>query len=209
MILNAETRRTTDTRFIIRAGSQQALHVACDWEARFKCRPHFVRNEIRIQFSRKCRFSGESFDRAWANTGRFVGSTVIASLSQKKTNISASQICASRVTKLLAAAGRLSDSYNKLLIQASAEYCARVLKGLREGLADHVHLLGEIRKLTSQEQDLLSQYAGNRSDVSLLGLQVFEDRFMSIQEEAERLGIFPRLSNIPIDQLFERQEPRA
>jgi hypothetical protein len=205
MFLNSQTFRTTDTRFILRAGSREMTETGCDWEARFKYRPRFVRNEIRFQVARKCRFSGESFDRIWANTGRLVGASFFpGSLIRKRPNVTVAQLCANRLTKLRSSAERLSDSYNKLLIQASAEYCMRVLKGVREDLPAHQRLLTEIRKLTSQEQDLLSQFSGYMDELALLNLQVFEDRFMRIQEESERLGVFPRLNSIPIDQLFDR-----
>jgi len=100
---------------------------------------------------------------------------------------------------------RIPDSYNKLLIQASCEYCLRVLGKLCTEVPGHRELLADIRKLISSEQDLLIH--GTRDQVgtvALLNLQVLEDRFSSVQERSEHLGILATIEKMPIDQLFDR-----
>jgi hypothetical protein len=193
-------------RFATRVSAMGCPVETNDWECRFKFRPSVVRNHLRLHVNRQCRFSGESFDRIWSHTDRLFGATVSVFLGARPGGqVKVSQLCSDRLRRVLRAAEGLPDSYNKLLIQASAEYCLRVLQSVREDDLEHVQLVTEIRKLASHQQDLLSQYTrGDAATLGLLNLQLTEDRFIVIQEKSERLGLLPRLSEIPVDQLMRR-----
>lgn len=210
MFLNSQTLETTSTRYLFRLNPahtvRNAESPARSWEARFKCSLHVVRNEIRIQVNRNCRFAGKSFDQVWSNTGHLVGKSVLTALIPTTVNIKVAQLCTDRIVNMLSAALKLPDSYNKLLIRASAEYCLRVVRKLREDLTEHQKLLTEIRKFTLQEQDLMSRAVTleDISEFALLDLQAFEDKFLRIQEEADRLGISRRLSDIPVAELVDQ-----
>lgn len=206
MLINSETFGVTSTRYLVRANAFGAIcsqgdRPASEWAARFKCRLHPLRSELRFQVNNQVRFSGKSFTQVWRNTGHIVGSSAVLRLSPTTTNVSVAQLCSDRIARLLASSTRLPDSYNKLLIRASGQYCQVVVPKLREERPEHQELLSEIRRFISQEQDLISQYSTETQALALLDLQLFDDKFLRIQNAADRLGLLGRLNNLPISAL--------
>jgi hypothetical protein len=204
MFFNSEGLQTTNTRSLIRPSFGRIIEPSCGWELRFRYRAQVIRSEVRAQVTRQWRFSGESFTQVWRNTGRIVGAASRTGLNPKS-NLGVAQLCAGRIINLLSQANRLPESYNRLLIRAAAEYSLTVVRKISDVNPQHQPLLTEVRKFTSQLQDLISQYSRTEiGALALLDLQLFEDRFLSIQEDSERLGIFPRLNNIPVADLVSR-----
>jgi hypothetical protein len=114
----------------------------------------------------------------------------------------AGEICALRAQRLMRSVQEFSPSYNQLLLMGSADYCVRVLNRLDENLADHKKLLRDIREFVSLLEDLARQYEGDASSsFGLLNLRAIEDRFELLQEDASRLGVFPRLQEATLAQL--------
>jgi hypothetical protein len=185
-----------------------------DWWSRLAVRGIPRSRHVRVCLNRRYRFNGESFERAFANTGLLAGnhlsfvlggfsSIVLGGLSGNQLTVA--EVCEQRFRRILDAARQLPDSYNKTLIQGSAEYCLEVMKRLSGNDAEQRQVLLEIRNFATQEQGLLRQFVDRDSSTfSLLDLQMIEDRFLNIQDQAGRLGVLARLNEIPIEQLFDR-----
>lgn len=164
--------------------------------------PHF--DVIKVAHGRRIR--GAWRQRRFVFVGTFTqwNSTVFAQPYVERP-LRASDLCRDRLMKLVQIVERFPSSYNKILVQGVADYCARVLVELNENDAAHRPLFSQVRTLTKQLVALCDQYRKEYpGSFWRLDLQMIEDRFELVQVEAARLGVLPRLSDMPTRELVQR-----
>jgi hypothetical protein len=152
---------------------------------------------------------GSSPDRSWTAKVRLktcIGDWAVPpSGADFKIHVRLGELCAYRLDKLVASVELFPSSYNKLLLQGSADYCRRVLGGLNEGREEYRGLIDQIRAFTRQLEKLRDQFSGRYAEAfALLDLQIVEDRFELVQSESARLGVLPHLRDIPTAELVDR-----
>lgn len=117
--------------------------------------------------------------------------------------VNAGELCRYRAERMIEQYAGFPASYNQVLLQGALDYCGRVLVRLDERQEFHRALLGDIRKFVNRAEALYRQYANDlSSSFGRLDLRMVEDRFELIQSRSARLGIFPRLREVPIRQLL-------
>ena len=164
--------------------------------------PHF--DVIKVAHGRRIRGAWRQRRPVFVRTFANWNSTVFAQPNVER-SLRASDLCRDRLLKLVQIVERFPSSYNKILIQGVADYCARVLAELNENNATHLPLFSQVRALTTQLVALCDQYRKEYpGSLWRLDLQMIEDRFELVQVEAARLGVLRRLSDIPTRELVQR-----
>jgi hypothetical protein len=117
--------------------------------------------------------------------------------------VSSREICKGRLSRVITLCERLPDSYNKFLVQGSAKYSSRILSRIDENQDRNKKLFGDIRRFATDLESLCRQYVRDfASTFALLDFALIEDRFELIQTKATRLGLLPRLEDIPVAELL-------
>lgn len=162
---------------------------------------------FRCAFRRQLNW-GQHVETWGTSKSHFTVLTVGAQVSafSAPSTLRASDLCRDRLLSIIRAFERFPVSYNKILVQGAADYCARALSNLDEGNDGHARLLNQIRRFTTQIWALYTQYRKRteHGTFSLLDLQMIEDKFELIQSESSKLRVLPKLRDMRTDELVDR-----
>ena len=168
------------------------------------------KSQWRKAFRWHCSLVGRVPERALNNTHFLLTVPSHRFVWAPQPQVRASDLCRDRLSAVVRGSARLPDSYNKILLQGVADYCATAVSRVDEARESHRLFLNQVRKFTSQIESLCAQFTDHfSSSFALLDLRVIEDKFDLIQAESARLGILPHLRDIPTADLVAAQDRHA
>lgn len=126
-----------------------------------------------------------------------------ALFAEEGVTVGAGDLCRDRISRLIEAFESAPTSYNQILVQGALDYCQRVISRLGESHEVQRDLLRKIQDFVSLVEGVRSQQlGGGPSTLSLIDLQLVEDKFELLQKKAAELNILPMLDEIPTAELL-------